>query len=163
MTRELVVDVGDLVGHPEAERAFSGSQRVALRLGESVVSGPMNVTGVVRGTVDGVLADYTVTATGRLACVRCLTEWDEEISIDAIQHFARTPDEDGYGIEDKRIDMAGAATDELSLGIPAAPVCRDDCKGLCPVCGNDLNSDPCDGHGDDSESPFAALKDLFDS
>jgi uncharacterized metal-binding protein YceD (DUF177 family) len=142
MTRELVVDVGDLVGHPEAERAFSGSQKVALRLGESVVSGPMNVTGVVRGTVDGVLADYTVTA---------------------IQHFARTPDEDGYGIEDKRIDMAGAATDELSLGIPAAPVCRDDCKGLCPVCGNDLNSDPCDGHGDDSESPFAALKDLFDS
>jgi uncharacterized protein len=72
------------------------------------------------------------------------------------------PDEDGYLIVTGETDLNGPAKDELALGLPMAPLCRPDCRGLCPICGNDLNEDPCEGHGDDSESPFAALKDLFD-
>ncbi|MFZ0015572.1 MAG: hypothetical protein WAL25_15820, partial [Acidimicrobiia bacterium] len=75
MTTDLVVDVGDLVGHPEASREFSGADQVSLRLGDVVVRGPMVVEGVVRGTIDGVIADFAVTAPARFACVRCLTEW----------------------------------------------------------------------------------------
>ncbi|MFZ0013870.1 MAG: YceD family protein, partial [Acidimicrobiia bacterium] len=71
--------------------------------------------------------------------------------------------EDGYAIEDATVDLSGPTTDELALAMPAAPLCRLDCKGLCPICGTDLNSEPCDGHGEDSDTPFAALKDLFDS
>jgi uncharacterized protein len=163
MTADLVVDVGDLVGHPEASREFSGVNQVSLRLGDVVVEGPMVVGGVVRGTIDGVIADFAVTAPARLVCVRCLTEWSGEMSAEGSQHFGRQPDEDGYAIEHATVDLSGPTTDELALALPAAPLCRQDCKGLCPICGTDLNGEPCDGHGDDSDSPFAALKDLFDS
>jgi uncharacterized protein len=163
VSANLVVDVEGLVGHLEAERDFSGIHPVSLRLGDTVVKGSMEVEGVVRGTVDGVIADFSARAPAHFVCVRCLTEWDGEIEADGKQHFTRVPDEDGYAIEDRRIDMAGPATDELALAIPAAPVCRQDCRGLCPICGTDLNRDPCDGHGEESDSPFAVLRDLFDS
>lgn len=163
VSAELIVDVESLVGHPGAERDFSGIQPVSLRLGDTTVKGSMEVEGVVRGTVDGVIADFRATAPSHFVCVRCLTEWDGVIGVEARHYFNRDPDEDGYAIQDRRIDMAGPATDELALAIPAAPVCREDCRGLCPICGSDLNSDPCDGHGEESDSPFAVLRDLFDS
>lgn len=159
----LIIDVSDLVGHPEAVKTFSGAHQVSLRLGDVTIKGPMDVAGEVRGTVDGVIAEFDVGAQAHLVCVRCLTEWDERIETRGTQHFTRVPDEDGYAIEDHQIDLTGPAIDELALSMPAAPLCREDCKGLCPICGTDLNVDSCDGHGEESDSPFAVLKDLFDS
>jgi uncharacterized protein len=163
VTAQLIFDVEGLVGHPETERDFSGTRPVSLRLGDTTVDGAMAVEGLVRGTVDGVIAEFTATAPAHFVCVRCLAEWDGDVSVDATQHFTRAPDEDGYAIVERRIDIAGPATDELALAMPAAPLCGPGCRGLCPICGSDLNSDPCDGHGEESDSPFAVLKDLFDS
>lgn len=163
MSGELIVDVSDLVGKPGSVREIHGSSPVKLRLGDVSIDGFMEVSGVVRGTVDGVIAEFTASAPAHLACVRCLTEWDGVIGVEGSQHFSKIPDEDGYVIEDRQVDLAGPAKDELALALPAAPVCRPDCKGLCPSCGTDLNREPCDGHGEDSDSPFAALRDLFDS
>ncbi|MGD2101430.1 MAG: DUF177 domain-containing protein [Acidimicrobiia bacterium] len=162
MKGALVVEVGDIVGHPEAKREVSGSVQVSLRLGDTYVKAPMSVVGAVSGTVEGALATFTASAPATCTCVRCLTEWEETIETTGAQHFGSVPDEDGYAIDDGTVDLAGPAIDELALALPSAPVCKPDCKGLCPTCGSDLNSDPCDGHGEDSDSPFAVLKDLLD-
>jgi uncharacterized protein len=159
----LTVPAGDLLGSPGKERRFSGTKPVNLRFGDATVDGPMSVTGVAHGQLDSVRADFEVSASAHFICTRCLDEWDETVSTSVEQFFRKAPDEDGYAIVDGVIDVAGPAQDELALALPAAPLCRADCKGLCPTCGSDLNNDPCDGHGEDSESPFAALKDLFDS
>ncbi len=162
MTSNLIVPVRDLVGSPGKERPFSGEQQVKLRLGETSVDGPMTVDGLVIGMIHGVLARFHASAIAHFTCTRCLVEWEAPVSVDAEQVFSGIPDEDGYGIVDDEVDVGRPATDELALALPPAPPCRPDCKGLCPTCGTDLNTDPCDGHGEDSESPFAALKDLFD-
>jgi uncharacterized protein len=163
MRDDLVIDVDDLVGHLEAVGQFAGERPVSLRLGDATVNGPMLVSGSVTGTIDGVLVRFTATAPAHLVCVRCLAEWADDIEVAATRHFSTVPDEDGYHIRDRKIDLTGPAVDELALGLPPAPLCRKDCRGLCPICGSDLNTEPCDGHGDESDSPFAALKDLFDS
>lgn len=160
---DLIVDVSDLVGHPEAVKTVSGTHQVSLRLGDVTVKGAMTVDGEVKGTIDGALAGFDARAPAHFVCVRCLVEWDGELVASGTQHFSRVPDEDGYAIEDRQIDLTGPATDELALSMPHAPLCRVDCQGLCPICGTDLNEDPCDGHGEESDSPFAVLKDLFDS
>jgi uncharacterized protein len=85
------------------------------------------------------------------------------VEVEASQHFSTMPDEDGYAIVDHAVDIGAPATDELALALPSAPLCTPDCAGLCPICGSDLNIDPCDGHGGDADSPFAVLRDLFDS
>lgn len=159
----LTVDVSDLVGSPGKARDVSGTRDVELRLGGSSVEGPVQVRAKVVGTLDGVQADFTASSLLHLQCVRCLTEWDEPLEVSGSQHYSIEPDEDGYSIEGVAVDVFPTARDELSLAIPAAPICRQGCAGLCPICGTDLNSEPCDGHGEESNSPFAVLKDLFDS
>ena len=159
----LVVQAGDLIGSPEKERPFSATVPVKLRLGDTNVDGPMEVTGTLIGQLDSVKADFEVSAWAELVCNRCLTGWCEQVAAKSEHFFTRDPDEDGYGVVDNAVDLHGPATDELALALPSAPLCREGCKGLCPTCGTDLNSDPCDGHGEESPSPFASLKDLFDS
>lgn len=142
---------------------MSGRHQVSLRLGDVTVKGPMDVEAEVKGTVNGVIADFHTVAPAHFVCVRCLREWEGEIATKATQPFSRAPDEDGYAVEDSQIDLTGPATDELALAMPPAPLCGPECRGLCAICGTDLNVDPCDGHGEESDSPFAVLRDLFDS
>jgi uncharacterized protein len=152
-----------LIGTPGKQRPFSGERNVVLRLGDTVIDGPMTVGGEVSGLIDAVQAHFTVSGLAHLTCTRCLTEWDETITTIGEQVFRRVPDEDGYGIVEGEVDISRPAQDELALSLPIAPLCKPDCKGLCPTCGTDLNTEPCDGHGEDPDSPFAVLRDLFDS
>lgn len=162
-TGPMPVPVADLIGSPGKERPFSGTRLIELRLGDTTVDGPMTVDGRVLGVIDAVKAELTATATAHFVCTRCLTEWDEQVIVQGEQYYRNVPDEDGYAIVSDAVDVAGPARDELALAISPTPLCREDCQGLCPTCGTDLNSDPCGGHGEEPESPFAALKDLFDS
>jgi uncharacterized protein len=159
----LLVPVGDLIGSPGKDRPFSATVPVELSFEDVRVDGPMEVSGRVIGLIDAVEAEFTVSATAHLTCTRCLTEWDSLVEVEAQQFFRRPPGEEGYAITGDEIDLFEPARDELSLALPSTPVCREDCRGLCPICGTDLNSDPCGGHGDESDSPFATLRDLFDS
>ncbi len=154
--------VADLIGHLDKRRPITGQIPASLRLGETTVEGHILVDGLVTGTIDGVQAELTLTADADLVCVRCLTEWVETLEVSVSQHYSKVPDEDGYAVVGGQIDLAGPVIDEMALALPLAPTCRPDCLGLCPICGTDLNTEPCDGHGDDSDSPFASLKDLLE-
>jgi uncharacterized protein len=44
----------------------------------------------------------------------------------------------------RSLDLRPAVREEWLLAVPAFSVCREDCKGLCPKCGADLNEGPCD-------------------
>ena len=163
MSLDLLLPVSDLIGHPGNDRLFSGEEPVQIRLGQATIEAPMTVKGRVVGLADSVMAELSVSGTARFVCARCLTEWEGTVSADAEHHFAIVPDEDGYPVVEGHIDLIAPALEELALALPAAPVCREDCEGLCPTCGSDLNEEPCQGHEDDPGSPFAVLKDLLDS
>jgi len=51
--------------------------------------------------------------------------------------------EETYSIEDGKIDLAPPLTEEIIANIPIKVLCRTDCRGLCPICGNNLNDNPC--------------------
>jgi uncharacterized protein len=63
------------------------------------------------------------------------------------------------------IDVTPAVREELLLAAPQYVVCRDDCKGLCPQCGKDLNAGLCDCKPavDARWQPLKALKDKLRS
>jgi len=53
-------------------------------------------------------------------------------------------DDDAYLVEHNFVDLAPLAHDAILLDLPLAPLCRDDCKGLCVYCGIDRNEATCD-------------------
>ena len=96
-----------------------------------------------------------VNAVAVLECVRCLRQYELPLSV-PFEVFAERSGRGSRGEEEelerdhymkfhdgRRLDLAGDAHDALLLEMPMAPHCRDDCRGLCPRCGADLNDGPC--------------------
>jgi uncharacterized protein len=55
------------------------------------------------------------------------------------------------------LDLGAFLHEIVALALPVKPLCREDCAGLCPRCGADLNQDPCECAEVPADSPFAAL------
>jgi uncharacterized protein len=138
----------------EFESPLQAEARV-FRTGQSVV---------VQGTLRTVL---------RLQCVRCLKEFSSPISStldltllsmegDASEEEVELKEEDmesGF-FEGGEIHLSELACEQVFLDMPAQPLCGEGCKGLCPVCGKDLNLGLCQCQREEPESAFAALKKL---
>lgn len=60
------------------------------------------------------------------------------------------------------LDITDAVREAIILSLPIGPVCREDCRGLCPGCGRDLNEEPCGCTGEKSDPRWSALKGLKD-
>lgn len=58
------------------------------------------------------------------------------------------------------IDLTRLFREVIALALPVQPLCREDCRGLCPRCGIDRNSESCDCAGETRSSPFAVLEAL---
>jgi uncharacterized protein len=114
-----------------------------------------------------------VSYTYSLNCSRCLREFTITGSEDVVFHFSKVSsendtreaelsDEDvvAYSYKDNSIDLAIPIRDAVLLSIPMKPLCADDCKGLCPVCGQDLNSGRCSCTVSIDDSRWDALKEL---
>ena len=161
-----LVQVSDLLADPGAAREETGTLDLAIELTNASVDGTAEVALRLRSLSDGIVARGSATVEAQLSCKRCLTAWSETREIPFEQVYRRHPDDTDDElplVDGHAIDLEPAIHDEVSLALPAAPLCREDCLGLCAVCGTDLNETPCDGHGEGADSPFAVLKQLFDS
>ncbi len=58
------------------------------------------------------------------------------------------------------LDLSAIAWEQFALALPATPLCRPDCRGLCPRCGADLNLGPCGCAPDDGDPRLAVLRGL---
>jgi uncharacterized protein len=105
-------------------------------------------------------------------CRRCLTPVTTPVQLDVGALFTQDPeavdDPDTYAVapDATEIDVTSAVREELMLAAPRYVLCRDDCKGLCPQCGQDLNAGPCGCAPvatDARWQPLKALKDKLRS
>ncbi len=87
-------------------------------------------------------------------CSRCLELANIPLSIPLTISFVEKDvgaldDEDAgdehiQPITDRTIDLGVAIRDEILLAMPISPLCKDDCVGICPLCGGNRNANPCD-------------------
>ena len=117
----------------------------------------------VRGSVSLLRTNRGILVTGRLeadtesTCARCLTSFPQPLVLDIEEEYFPTidivtgapvsapEDEPGaFTIDDNNILDLGEAIRQYSLlAVPIKPLCRDDCPGLCPECGANLNTVSC--------------------
>jgi uncharacterized protein len=126
------------------------------------------LTGTVRATrtPQGILLQGEFKALICLECVRCLTDFQQSLMFNFTELYAfsqRYVTDSGLIMpETGIIDLTPVLREYILLEIPISPLCRPDCKGLCPICGNNLNESTC-YHEDESRDPrFASLKSLLD-
>jgi uncharacterized protein len=162
----LSFDIRSLAEHAVAvDDRLSADDPVWLEE-DAVPSGPIRVKGRLssagpgrfywHGSIEGDVA---------LACRRCLGEASGHVSEEAHVIFAEAGAE---GVEDdpdvflldersEELDLRPALREQWLLTVPGFALCRDDCKGLCPTCGAELNLGPCDCAAAAADSRWAAL------
>jgi uncharacterized protein len=117
-----------------------------------------HVTGKTRflRTSDGLLVSTQVRGAQRDFCSRCLQPIDFPVEVAFEEQFyatvdpetgARLPEPDdaeAFRISPQHtVDLEEAVRQSWTVALPMQPLCRPDCKGLCPRCGKDLNAGPC--------------------
>lgn len=107
---------------------------------------PISLRGKIENRAGVVTMQYNSLFTIRHLCDRCLNEFDREYSMDFEHILIRTLcyDEDEYvQCPDDTLDVNELAISDLLLSLPSKILCKEDCKGLCPVCGKNLNTGDC--------------------
>jgi uncharacterized protein len=163
---------------PEPVRLEAALSPAELGLGdqEAEFGQPVLVRVKLTRMQEEVLAQGEASTTARLECARCL----EPVELRVVGAFEAlyVPETGAYSASvgrrslewgDQRVNFYAEATVDLSdeirqsliLELPLKPLCRPDCAGLCPQCGQNLNQGPCDCEPDADATPWAALRDLI--
>lgn len=140
----------------------------------------------VTNTGEALLVEGSAKTVATTACSRCLEDVTYDLDGDVEGYFLIEPsandeesdEEEDFDAEEfdvlpesHIIDLEPLIMAGLLMDVPNMPLCRDDCKGLCPRCGANLNDGPCgcDPAADDklfeeAKNPFSVLKDFkFDN
>jgi uncharacterized protein len=147
---ELLVDPGTL--------ELGGAE---YRFSERAVEGRLDVSRTATGYAMRLRFGGTLTG----ECMRCLGPAAVEVAVDAREVDQPTTDDEELlspYVDDAVLDLTAWAHDALALELPAQILCRDDCAGLCPVCGEALNDAPPGAHDHPSEPDprWAKLREL---
>jgi uncharacterized protein len=113
--------------------------------------GPVRVEGRLQSTAEGdVMWRATISGQARTSCRRCLADVPVPLAIEIDTVFSSDPDvlDDPavYPLPERstHVDVSDAVREEVALAVPAFCLCREDCRGLCPKCGTDLNAGACE-------------------
>jgi uncharacterized metal-binding protein YceD (DUF177 family) len=125
----------------------------------------------LESVMEGVLVsgDLEVPVSG--SCARCLEPIEDTLSLDVQELYAyegstteATSEEDEVRrIEGEHLDLEPLARDTVVLALPLAPVCTEDCAGLCVDCGQRLDDLPADHAHEVVDARWAALAQKFTS
>lgn len=130
---------------------------------------PIAVEGEVR-TKDGFAQlDVKVDFDFRVPCDRCATQIDRHytyrfshVLVEALSNEQDADDGRYVVLEDGQIDLDALLQEDILLELPTKFLCSEDCKGLCPACGKNLNEGPCGCSMRQIDPRLAVLKQLIE-
>ena len=145
----MVMDVRPILHTPGGRLEF----RFALDLsdlefdGRRPVTRPVAVRGGVRNTADLLTLDLTAETTLDAVCDRCGKAFTQEKEIAyscmLAEELQNGESDEIVLLEDGTVDAGDLARTAFILGMDSKTLCSEDCKGLCPRCGANLNLGPC--------------------
>ena len=166
--RALLVNATELLRQPGQRRPVE----VAVELDDVDVvddrlSGPITVDVTLTSTLDDIEVAGQLRVAWSDTCRRCLRPLADDLVIEVDERYAeadetglRRVDPEAFPIEQGQLDLTPMVREEVLLGVPDAPLCRDDCPGLCPSCGADLQVGSCGCSTEVRDARWAALDEL---
>ena len=150
-------------------REYDVNDTVDIAGEEGRVEGKVTLTRTDRS----ILVNCVLRMEIELACSRCLNLFSCPLILRIAEEYFPTidiitsapiavPDESGRFIIDEHhvLDLTEAIRQYTVLATPMKPLCRDDCAGLCPRCGHNLNEGKCSCPPPDADPRWAALRNL---
>ncbi len=154
----MIFNVAQLMKSPVGTSLTYDIDEEDVQLDEDLkVIGPLVGYARLRRINQGLLADGWVDLTLEFECTRCLKHFEQQMRVPFEERFYPTLDvvtgvslsppddgEDAFPIDEHHlVDLTEAIRQHVLLDIPMVTLCKEDCAGLCPQCGKELNEGPC--------------------
>ena len=174
----LVIDTRELGRRPGSMRPLRRTVPAPEHLGIDLIGVPagadLELDLRLEAVMEGVLVSGTATMPLSGECGRCLEPVSDELTVDLQELYSydaeRAPrgapaaedDDETARMEGDLLDLEPVLRDAVVLALPLAPLCREDCSGLCADCGGRLDDLPAD-HGHEAPDPrWGGLAGLLD-
>jgi len=149
----MQINVSQLLKEPiGSTRKYEITEAVDVAGGSRVVQGEVKLVRIDRS----ILVQGTLHIMIEITCSRCLSLFSCPLALNIEEEYFPTtdvvsgaslpvPEEPGYFTIDECyvLDLTEAINQYIMLLIPMKPLCREDCAGICPTCGCNLNQGPC--------------------
>ncbi len=175
----LVIDARNLQRRPgsmvEVSRTLPAPAGLGVAMARVPEGSPIELDLRLESVLEGILVSGTADLEVSAECSRCLdpVQWHEEVDL---TELFRYPSTDARGVvleevdesedplpevQDDLVDLLPVLRDAVVIDLPLAPLCSEECLGLCPDCGFRLQEDPQHEH-QKSDPRWAALADLLE-
>ncbi|NLY11539.1 MAG: DUF177 domain-containing protein [Firmicutes bacterium] len=136
---------------------------------------PIDIEGKIVNTGAAFLVEGRLTGRALLQCTRCLKNFEQDFDLtfedqffaDAKQLAEFSNEQEDYLgdqsliIKNDEIDLSNLLTDSLTLAFPMQVICSEECRGLCAICGGNLNESQCSCEENQTDPRLAPLADFF--
>lgn len=147
---------------------------IESKRGNIFLKEPLKIKGNIYKVDNDLFLDAKLVYTYNETCSRCLKEFYNTIETRLYGklleknrnsfnlNIEEDKEEPTIFYDGNNLDLLKAIEDAVILSLPMKPLCDENCKGLCPICGKNLNDGECDCNIDDIDPRLAKLKELFD-
>lgn len=163
---DVKINIASVIRNDGASKQFSGN----VELGNVSFMGstldfrsPIEVSGTVRNVGGTLEVSGCINGEYFTECSRCGAEVREELYaelFESIDDDFQDLDEECIVITGNIMDISGSVEASIFGNIPMQFLCREDCKGLCPKCGTDLNKNECNCEEAEYDPRFAIFRNL---
>lgn len=127
---------------------------------------PLRMSGKIRNNSKNLELDAVVSGKMEVHCARCASVFETDISFSVSEVFVRedeefSRDEDVVVYSGHEIDLTDIVINNFLMNVSGRYLCSEDCKGLCPKCGCNLNERDCGCDRDEIDPRWAALADII--
>lgn len=148
----------DITGHLDQSTIDFCGERL------NIVS-PVRVTGSAINFEGKINVDMRITAQVERKCSRCLEGFNEEVEVESEFVFVKesvNDEDDYYNFKGDKVDITDIVLGEIAGKLAMKPLCKVNCKGLCPICGKNKNSIDCQCKSEEIDPRMQALSKLLD-
>ena len=148
----MLIDLSDIIkdygGRLELNESFS-MQSVSFLGEEFTFNEPLLLRGIILNNTKSLELKATVTGRAEVHCARCQKPMVVDISFPVSEILVRedaeiAEDEDVVVYSGNSVELSDAVTNSFLMNVTGKYLCSEDCKGLCPHCGTNLNEKSCD-------------------
>lgn len=168
MINKLNLPVAELLGAQTGKsKSFKIFAKIPSPDSQISIIKPIQGKVILEKLADTILGLFDIKTTLKLICVRCLKKFKKNIRLKYQQQF-RTKNMNSIEnvdalqtLEGDNLDILPSIQQEIILKIPLQVLCSEKCQGLCPKCGQDLNSKKCTCKKIPKSKPLAKLKEMM--
>lgn len=171
----MLVDISSLRMQPGQSKNYELTTKLddIFYAGERLIfDSPIHLSIILCNTGKALQVEGEVKADIRLKCARCLSPFVYHLETEVkgeFRHEKNTAsddlnpekEDDVYFYSGHNLDLTDIVVENILLDLPMKFICHENCKGLCPVCGSNLNENQCDCQENDIDPRLAVLQKLI--